>query len=182
VSVAGGNPTDPILARGQLMHIYHEHHFVPRHAGGTDDPSNIVRVTIPEHVSFHYERWVVTGDYYDWLAWKVLVGQIRNSEATRLAQAESGRRNRGRKHSAESRAKMSAYRKGRKRKPLTDEHREKIRRSLQGSKHTDETRKKMSATKTGRKLSEDHRAKIKAGRSRRRSESPTVEVQSLDRS
>lgn len=31
--------------------IYHSHHIIPRHAGGTDDPANLVRLTIPENVA-----------------------------------------------------------------------------------------------------------------------------------
>ena len=73
------------------MTIYN-HHFVPRHAGGNDDPSNLVRVTLPEHTAFHYERWVLTGDEFDRIAWRCLGGQITMSEAQREAQREGLRR------------------------------------------------------------------------------------------
>ena len=33
--------------------IYHNHHIVPRHAGGTDDPSNIIKLTVSEHAEAH---------------------------------------------------------------------------------------------------------------------------------
>lgn len=42
---------------------YHKHHIVPKHAGGTDDPTNIVHLTIEEHAEAHrvlfetYGRW-----------------------------------------------------------------------------------------------------------------------------
>ena len=74
------------------MTIYHNHHFVPRHAGGADDPSNIMRVSVAEHAALHYERWVVTGDELDRVAWKFLVGQIRMSDAKRAAIIEGARR------------------------------------------------------------------------------------------
>lgn len=74
------------------MTIYHNHHFVPRHAGGSEDPSNIMRVSVAEHAALHYERWVVTGDELDRVAWKFLAGQIRMSEAKKLAKLEGCRR------------------------------------------------------------------------------------------
>lgn len=38
----------------------HKHHIIPRHAGGTDDPSNIVELTVEEHAEAHrllYEKY-----------------------------------------------------------------------------------------------------------------------------
>jgi hypothetical protein len=41
----------------------HKHHIIPRHAGGTDDPSNLVELSIEEHAEAHrvlyekYDRW-----------------------------------------------------------------------------------------------------------------------------
>ena len=29
--------------------VYHKHHIIPKHIGGTDDPSNLVDLTIEEH-------------------------------------------------------------------------------------------------------------------------------------
>jgi hypothetical protein len=29
--------------------IYHKHHIIPKHMGGTDDLSNIAKLTIEEH-------------------------------------------------------------------------------------------------------------------------------------
>lgn len=31
------------------MTIYHNHHIVPKRAGGTDEPSNLIRLTVKEH-------------------------------------------------------------------------------------------------------------------------------------
>lgn len=62
------------------MSIYHLHHIVPKHAGGTDDPSNLIRVTIQDHAAFHYERWIYLGDEKDKLAWLSLSGQVGKEE------------------------------------------------------------------------------------------------------
>lgn len=62
------------------MTIYHKHHIIPRHAGGSDDPSNLVLLTIEEHAKAHrllYEEHGRLGDFY---AWKGLSGQIDMSE------------------------------------------------------------------------------------------------------
>tara|TARA_Y100000310_G_C20129437_1_gene555170 strand:+ start:33 stop:503 length:471 start_codon:yes stop_codon:yes gene_type:complete len=32
----------------------HKHHIVPRYAGGTNDPSNLVELTIVEHANIHW--------------------------------------------------------------------------------------------------------------------------------
>jgi hypothetical protein len=34
-----------------------KHHILPRFDGGTDDPSNLVLVSIKEHVIAHWLRW-----------------------------------------------------------------------------------------------------------------------------
>ena len=35
------------------MNIYHKHHIIPKHMGGTDDPSNLIELTIEEHAEAH---------------------------------------------------------------------------------------------------------------------------------
>lgn len=53
----------------------------------------------------------------------------------------------GKKHSLESRKKMSQQRRGKKRKPLSLEHKEKIRKALLGKHHSPATRQKMIDTR-----------------------------------
>ena len=31
----------------------HKHHIIPRHAGGSDDPSNLIELTVEEHALAH---------------------------------------------------------------------------------------------------------------------------------
>lgn len=54
--------------------------------GGTDDPSNLVKLTIEEHAEAHKKLWETHGLWQDNIAWKALSGQISNSEATKLSQ------------------------------------------------------------------------------------------------
>jgi hypothetical protein len=67
------------------MAIYHWHHIVPRHAGGTDDPENLVRVTREQHSEIHRQRWLALGDYYDCCAANVLSGDWTVEQARREA-------------------------------------------------------------------------------------------------
>jgi len=34
----------------------HKHHIVPKHMGGSDDPSNLIELTIEEHAEAHMEN------------------------------------------------------------------------------------------------------------------------------
>ena len=53
----------------------HRHHIVPRHAGGTNHPSNFVEVTVEEHAELHFARYLELGEVGDWLAYHALSGQ-----------------------------------------------------------------------------------------------------------
>ena len=59
------------------MTIYtHLHHIIPRHAGGTDDPSNLVELTIEDHAIAHEVRYRIYGDDRDRVAALMIRGQI----------------------------------------------------------------------------------------------------------
>ncbi len=63
------------------MTIYHKHHIIPRHMGGPDDPSNLIRLTIEEHAQAHLELFQKYGNKRDWIAHRMLLGQISGAEA-----------------------------------------------------------------------------------------------------
>lgn len=65
--------------------IYHMHHIVPKHMGGTDDPSNLIKLTVEEHAAAHLKLYEEHGKWEDKLAWKALSGQISMPEASREA-------------------------------------------------------------------------------------------------
>ncbi len=77
------------------MSIYHWHHIVPKHAGGTDDPENLVKVTREQHAEIHRQRWLAVGDYYDCCAANVLSGdwtaEQARKEAAKLGQQLSNK-------------------------------------------------------------------------------------------
>lgn len=66
--------------------IYHTHHIIPKHMGGSDDPSNLVKLTIEEHAQAHLELYEKYGDKRDLLAHKTLLGQITRAEAIKIIQ------------------------------------------------------------------------------------------------
>lgn len=52
------------------MTIYHIHHIIPKHMGGSDDPSNLKKLTIKEHAEAHrllYEKYGCDEDKLAWL-------------------------------------------------------------------------------------------------------------------
>lgn len=55
--------------------VKHKHHIVPKHMGGTDDPSNLVELTVEEHAEAHRKLYEEHGRKEDLCAWKGLSGQ-----------------------------------------------------------------------------------------------------------
>jgi hypothetical protein len=129
--------------------VKHLHHIVPKHMGGTDDPSNLVEITIEEHAEAHHKLYEQHGLWQDKLAWEGLAGIKSGGEV----QAEAVRRtNLGRKHTDEERAKMSANRRGipskMKGKKLSDNQKKNMKGFTKG--HSEETKAKMRATHLAR--------------------------------
>lgn len=58
----------------------HIHHIVPKHMGGSDDPSNLVSLTVEEHAAAHKTLYEKYGKKEDYIAWKGLEGTIGNEE------------------------------------------------------------------------------------------------------
>ena len=104
---------------------FHKHHVIPRHRGGTDHPSNLVKVNIPLHAFLHKQLWLEDGHMEDYIAWQCLSGQITTAEANIMATKNAnigrvawnkgkkglpnnGGRPKGLTHDAETRARISA--------------------------------------------------------------------------
>lgn len=69
----------------------HIHHIIPKHMGGTDDPENLIELTIEEHAEAHRVLYEQHNNEYDRIAWLSLSGQINISEAKKLAQLEGSK-------------------------------------------------------------------------------------------
>ncbi len=54
--------------------MLHKHHIVPKHRGGSDEPSNIVEVSVNQHIMFHFCEYQLHGNIRDKVAYKGLSG------------------------------------------------------------------------------------------------------------
>ena len=71
----------------------HNHHLTPKHLGGTDDPSNIVReVSITRHAMFHYANWQLWGSEGDLIAYRALAGTIGKEEIVEMVLSYAGKK------------------------------------------------------------------------------------------
>jgi hypothetical protein len=115
----------------------HMHHIIPRHAGGTDDPSNLIELTPEEHAEAHRKLYEEHGRIQDKLAWLGLAKLATNKEiiAELLAQPKS----------EEHKQKISEAHKGMKKpwvcggkglkgKSKSEEHKQKISEAHKGMK------------------------------------------------
>ena len=139
----------------------HKHHIIPKHAGGTDDPSNLVELTIEEHAEAHRLLFDEHGRWQDEVAWKVLSGQMNMDESKEYARRKAiGDYFRGRvrpQHEKDKiRESMMGKNKGKKYGPrtFTDEHKKNLSKAhnrkprgqalKSGWKQSDEAKRKIS--------------------------------------
>jgi hypothetical protein len=79
--------------------------------GGTDDPSNIIEVSIERHAELHYNLWMSFGHWQDKLAWEGLTKRI---DSEQMLRESISRANKGRPKSEEQRRQHSEFMKGNK--------------------------------------------------------------------
>lgn len=70
-----------VTCRGTFMK--HIHHIIPRHMGGTDDPSNLIELSREEHAMAHLKLYEEYGKKEDLGAYYLLIGQT--DEASRIS-------------------------------------------------------------------------------------------------
>jgi len=70
----------------------HNHHLIPRHLGGSDDPSNIIEgVSLTRHAMFHYANWQLWGSEGDWIAYRCLAGSVNKEEIIEMVLSYAGK-------------------------------------------------------------------------------------------
>jgi hypothetical protein len=98
--------------------VTHKHHIIPRHTGGTDDPSNLIELTVEEHIEAHKELFENHNQWQDYVAWKALSGCIGKDEIiwrkirTQLGKTGKDHPRFGVKDTTETRKKKSLARMG----------------------------------------------------------------------
>ena len=93
--------------------IYHKHHIIPKHVGGSNDSSNLVSLTISEHAEAHHLLFEQYGRWQDELAWKTLSGQVGKEELQIYLGRKVGLSNKGKSNSKEHCANITKAQTGR---------------------------------------------------------------------
>lgn len=181
------------------------HHIIPKSHNGSDEPENLVNLFHKDHFIAHYYLWKIHQDYEMSTAFFMMFAENKdklddslldeyaeeyqkakefnskwqsdirkgidlrknkgkkhtNETKKKMSDARSGEGNPnyGRKHSDETKAKMKESR--RKRPPVSEESKAKMSKSKFGKKvHTDESKKKLSAAAKGKIVSQETREKM----------------------
>lgn len=150
------------------MTIYHKHHIIPKHMGGTDDPSNLVQVTIEQHANLHKQLWEDLGHWEDYAAWQGLSNMMGREDIIRFMTTGERHHQYGKPRPDYVKTKISASRKGQSLAPWTEERRKKTSASLKGRKFTDEQREKLCLLRKGKTHSEETKQKMKESQNNRR--------------
>jgi len=141
-------------------YMKHKHHIIPRHAGGSDDPSNIVELTPEEHALAHKKLFEKHGRIQDKIAWLGISKQIGKEEAINMSKrvpksfrtdehrAKLSKALKGKKPSEANRLAVIAANSNRapvnKGVPMSEEQKRKISKAQKGRVHSEETKRRMS--------------------------------------
>lgn len=118
--------------------------------GGTDDPSNLIELTVEDHAEAHRKLWEQYGNWQDEIAWKALSGQIKKEDFHNEIRRTRMLGNKiwlGRKHSPESRSKMGP----KKGTVFTEEHRKKLSEKRKTRIILDSTKEKLAKPRHNRR-------------------------------
>lgn len=145
------------------MTLKHKHHIIPKHAGGSDHPDNLVELTVSEHAEAHKVLYEKYNRWQDKIAWQTLSGQIGLDDAIQEAR---GAANRGRKRTPEQIEKIKAGVKRRNDRLMSDpekwaEINAKRSKSHKGKVKSDEHKANWSAARKGHTVSDETRDKIR---------------------
>ncbi len=124
--------------------LTHKHHIIPRHAGGTNDKTNIIELTPEEHAEAHRILFETYGRWQDYLAWQGLSGRMDKEQINRekASKANTGR---------------EPWHKGKKIGPRSEETKRRISESMQGLKRAPGTKRTPMSEETKRRISEAHK-------------------------
>jgi hypothetical protein len=155
-------------SRNNVNKKYESHHIIPRSIGGIDDSSNLVQLTLKEHFIAHLLLAKIYGGKLYYAAFMMSNFKKYNSKQyswirNNLTMSEAHKKKIslstiGRKHSEETKKKMSNAKKGKSRLP---EHILKTAQANTGKTRTTETKEKMSIWQKGKSFTIEHKQKLK---------------------
>lgn len=186
------------VSRDNVVGIFEIHHIIPRSMGGSNDPSNLVKLTPREHYIVHHLLWKIHKNSEMSCAFWAMSQMTKGSKISsktyeklrtdrieflrtqntgkRLSEETKkkiGEKSKGRTHSEETKKKISDALIG---KTVSEFTKEKIREANLGKKYSDETCKKISDGQKGRlsprkgvTLSEETKKKISETKKSRKS-------------
>jgi hypothetical protein len=134
----------------------HKHHIIPRHAGGTDDPSNLIELTVEEHAEAHRLLYEQHGRLEDKRAWlglsKIMTGEEIIRDILKQPKTEEHKRKISEAHKGKPKPWLigSSNGSGNLRKPKTEEHKRKISEAHKGKVRepfSDEWKEKLKEAK-----------------------------------
>ena len=114
----------------------HKHHIIPKHMGGTDDPNNIIELSVSDHAEAHRILFEKYGKKEDKFAWLGLSSQIGQEEIWMERSSIGGENNKGISKSSEHRRKISEALRGSRgsRIPMSEERKINISKAMMGNK------------------------------------------------
>jgi hypothetical protein len=68
----------------------HKHHIIPKHMGGSDDPSNIIELSVEEHSQAHLKLYEQYGKKEDLCAHYMLSGKSQDPEFQKMVASLGG--------------------------------------------------------------------------------------------
>ena len=71
------------------------HHIIPKHAGGTDDPANLISLTPEEHAEAHKKLYEEYGRWQDYVAWQGLAKLATKKDLIRQIIIENNKSRKG---------------------------------------------------------------------------------------
>ena len=121
----------------------HKHHIIPKHMGGSDDPSNLYECSTEEHANLHLALYLEHGHWEDWVASQAISGIMKNEDVIREVLVQNGRKKRG----PETKKKMSE---SALKSWETRDRTPGFVPTTKGYKHTDEAREKIRQAQLNR--------------------------------
>ena len=125
----------------------HKHHIIPKHMGGSNDPSNLIELSVEEHAEAHRTLYEQYGYWQDYMAWRALSGQISKDDIRRELTRNTWI---GRKHSEETKEKIRTARANQSTLVHSAASKEKTSKTLLGHAVSAETRAKISLARKGK--------------------------------